>query len=111
MRYLYSLSQIISRVGLEMVPAGSHKPNHGGSIPSPATKMNLKKGPSVSLSGLVGPGSSLCRSSSVGRATAFQAVGRGFEPRLLLIARVAQLVEHNLAKVGVASSNLVIRSQ
>ena len=26
-------------------------------------------------------------------------------------ADVAQLVEHNLAKVGVASSNLVIRSQ
>jgi hypothetical protein len=26
-------------------------------------------------------------------------------------AKVAQLVEHNLAKVGVASSNLVFRSQ
>ena len=32
----------------------------------------------------------LCGSSSVGRATAFQAVGRGFEPRLpLLICRSA----------------------
>ena len=28
----------------------------------------------------------------------------------LLIAEVAQLVEHNLAKVGVASSSLVFRS-
>ncbi len=27
----------------------------------------------------------LCGSSSVGRATAFQAVGRGFEPRLPLL--------------------------
>ena len=32
------------------------------------------------------------------------------EGKFLLIARVAQLVEHNLAKVGVASSNLVSRS-
>ena len=32
----------------------------------------------------------ICGSSSVGRATAFQAVGRGFEPRLpLLICRSA----------------------
>ena len=30
--------------------------------------------------------------------------------RYPVIARVAQLVEHNLAKVGVASSNLVSRS-
>ena len=28
--------------------------------------------------------STICGSSSVGRATAFQAVGRGFEPRLPL---------------------------
>ena len=28
----------------------------------------------------------------------------------VLIARIAQLVEHNLAKVGVASSSLVSRS-
>ena len=32
------------------------------------------------------------------------------ERRRFIIARVAQLVEHNLAKVGVASSNLVSRS-
>ncbi len=31
----------------------------------------------------------LCGSSSVGRATAFQAVGRGFEPRLPLLHSVA----------------------
>ena len=30
--------------------------------------------------------------------------------RILLNARIAQLVEHNLAKVGVASSSLVSRS-
>ena len=29
---------------------------------------------------------------------------------LLVIAEIAQLVEHNLAKVGVASSSLVFRS-
>ena len=29
----------ISRVGLEMAPARSHKPNDGGSNPSPATKL------------------------------------------------------------------------
>ena len=69
-------------------------------------------------------------SSSVGRATAFQAVGRGFEPRLPLysaeasamadlgfgstlfirgkhtevFADVAQLVEHVLGKDGVTGS-------
>jgi hypothetical protein len=35
-----------------------------------------------------------CGSSSVGRATAFQAVGRGFEPRLPLLPAIA------LAKAG-----------
>ncbi len=30
--------------------------------------------------------------------------------RIIAIAKIAQLVEHNLAKVGVASSNLVFRS-
>ena len=33
-----------------------------------------------------------------------------YKPYGLSNARVAQLVEHNLAKVGVASSNLVSRS-
>ena len=32
-------------------------------------------------------------------------------PPLHLFAEIAQLVEHNLAKVGVASSSLVFRSQ
>ena len=57
-------------------------------------------------------------SSSVGRAIAFQAISREFEPRLPLnvisnditFANVAQLVEHHLAKVRVVSSNLIIRS-
>ena len=48
--------------------------------------------------------------SSVGRASAFQAVGRGFESRFPLnnVAHVAQLVEHVLGKDGVTSSNLVV---
>ena len=51
--------------------------------------------------------------SSVGRATAFQAVCRGFESRFPLsfideVAHVAQLVEHVLGKDGVTSSNLVV---
>jgi hypothetical protein len=55
----------------------------------------------------------ICGNSSVGRATAFQAVCRGFEsrfPLLLLvpIAHVAQLVEHVLGKDGVTSSSLVV---
>ena len=48
--------------------------------------------------------------SSVGRASAFQAVGRGFESRFPLntVAHVAQTVEHVLGKDGVTSSNLVV---
>ena len=52
--------------------------------------------------------------SSVGRASAFQAVGRGFESRFPLFrhrfesAHVAQLVEHVLGKDGVTSSSLVV---
>ena len=66
-------------------------------------------------------------SSSFGRAIAFQAIGGQFEPGLPLKvdkmcsnhrndifhytpAEVAHSVEHNLAKVGVASSSLVFRS-
>ena len=48
--------------------------------------------------------------SSVGRATAFQAVGRGFEPRLplfFIFAHVAQQVEHTLGKGEVTGSNPV----
>ena len=55
----------------------------------------------------------LCGNSSVGRASAFQAVGRGFESRFPLFyaicfAHVAQLVEHVLGKDGVTSSSLVV---
>ena len=54
----------------------------------------------------------LCGNSSVGRASAFQAVGRGFESRFPLFLRsyahVAQLVEHILGKDGVTSSILVV---
>ena len=50
-------------------------------------------------------------SSSVGRAAAFQAEGRGFESRLPLIAYIAQAVEHFLGKEEVTSSSLVVGSQ
>ena len=59
-----------------------------------------------------------CGSSSVGRATAFQAVGRGFEPRLPLQSagasatrnsesRCSSGVEHFLGKEEVVSSILI----
>ena len=52
-----------------------------------------------------------CGSSSVGRAPPCHGGGREFESRLpLQYAEVAQLVEHHLAMVGVASSSLVFRS-
>ena len=51
-----------------------------------------------------------CGSSSVDRALAFQAEGRGFESRLPLsrndVAVIAQLVERILGKDEVPSSNL-----
>ena len=58
------------------------------------------------------PTIAVCGNSSVGRATAFQAVCRGFESRFpllsLKVAHVAQLVEHVLGKDGVTSSSLVV---
>ena len=52
-----------------------------------------------------------CGSSSVGRASAFQAEGRGFESRLpLTTAYIAQAVEHFLGKEEVTSSSLVVGS-
>gem|GEM_PF-747283 len=62
-----------------------------------------------------------CGSSSVGRASAFQAECREFDPRLPLLeksnedskivnAEVAQLVERQPSKLNVASSTLVFRS-
>ena len=54
---------------------------------------------------------SLSGSNSVGRVTAFQAVGRGFESRLPLQIRPncprSSGVEHVLGKDGVTSSTLV----
>ena len=50
-------------------------------------------------------------SSSVGRASAFQAEGRGFESLLPLTACIAQLVEHFHGKEGVISSNLIVGSE
>ena len=50
-------------------------------------------------------------SSSVGRARAFQARGRGFDSRLPLLAasaHVAQAVEHFLGKEEVTGSNPVV---
>ena len=57
-----------------------------------------------------------CENSSVGRARPCQGRGRGFESRfslkvLLKYAKIAQLVEHDLAKVGVAGSSPVFRSK
>ncbi len=50
-------------------------------------------------------------SSSVGRATAFQAVGRGFEPRLPLISRSSSGVERILGKDEVTGSIPVFGSE
>ena len=70
-----------------------------------------------------------CENSSVGRARPCQGRGRGFESRFSLqkrklkytglitkpticqSAKIAQLVEHDLAKVGVAGSSPVFRSK
>lgn len=57
-------------------------------------------------------------SSSVGRAAAFQAAGRGFEPRLPLcafkhtvfVSRRSSGVEYFLGKEGVTGSNPVVGS-
>jgi hypothetical protein len=46
-------------------------------------------------------------SSSFGRATAFQAVGSGFETRLPLPGLCSSGVEHFLGKEGVISSILI----
>ena len=60
----------------------------------------------------VHPGPQPGGSSSVGRASAFQAEGRRFESCLPLIiaAYIAQAVEHFLGKEEVTSSSLVVGS-
>ena len=51
-------------------------------------------------------------SNSVGRVSAFQAVSRGFEPRLPLHpSRRSSVVEHFLGKEEVVGSNLIVGSQ
>ena len=52
----------------------------------------------------------ICGSSSVGRALAFQAKGREFEPRLPLNCLCSSGVEHFLGKEEVAGSNPAIGS-
>src|SRR4051812_46418666 len=60
--------------------------------------------------------STICGSSSVGRASAFQAECREFDPRLALskkfnsLAHVAQLVEHILGKDEVSGSTPLMGS-
>ena len=51
--------------------------------------------------------------AQLARALALQARGHRFESDILHLcaARIAQLVEHNLAKVGVAGSSPVSRSE
>ena len=48
------------------------------------------------------PKPALCGSSSVGRALAFQARRRGFDPRLPLYGAVAKLIRHQSAKLTCA---------
>ncbi len=68
----------------------------GGSNPSLPTFLRLERS-------LV-----FCGSSSVDRALAFQAEGRGFEPRLpLFFCCYSSVVEHFLGKEEVTSSSLV----
>ena len=69
---------------------------YGGSNPSPPTTH---------------AGDGICGSSSVGRALAFQAKGREFEPRLPLKSCLCSSgVEHFLGKEEVAGSNPAIGS-
>jgi hypothetical protein len=49
----------------------------------------------------------ICGGSSVGRASAFQADCRGFEPRPPLHGLVAQWIEHQPSKLLVTGSNPV----
>ena len=64
--------------------------------------------PSLPTSGCVRPTKLYCGNSSVDRALAFQAGGRGFEPRFPLSIRRcnSSVVEHFLGKEEVLSSTL-----
>ena len=94
------------------------KPTEVRTLPPPPYDVLCGIGPSVSKDGGVDIKSG---SSSVARASAFQAEGRGFESRFPLqikirakriryCAHVAQLVEHILGKDEVTSSILVVGS-
>ena len=73
----------------------------GGSNPSSPTKPERHRSDRAFLSG----------SSSVGRASAFQAEGRGFEPRLpLQLRQCSSGVERFLGKEEVESSILATGS-
>jgi hypothetical protein len=68
---------------------------------------------SIRATAAVATGAPSCGSSSVGRARAFQARGRGFDSRLPLLvhcAHVAQSVEHFLGKEEVTGSSPVVGS-
>ena len=78
----------------------------GGSNPPLSTCATRRTGAAI--------GNTLRGSSSVGRARAFQARGRGFDSRLPLAssrAHVAQSVEHFLGKEEVTGSNPVMGSR
>ena len=85
----------------------------GGSNPSPPTSVEVLIA-ELSASRVqkhiyaeAKPKYRICGNSSVDRALAFQAGGRGFEPRFPLKARCySSVVEHFLGKEEVPSSNL-----
>ncbi len=68
----------------------------GGSNPSSPTKL---------LRVLNSDSIHICGSSSVDRASAFQAEGRGFEPRLPLFCCYSSVVEHFLGREEVLGSS------
>ena len=71
----------------------------GGSNPPLSTRVTDKKSFNLSFTCWGEEGSEVCAGvAQLARATAFQAVGRGFESRFPLQAHVAQLVERILGK-------------
>jgi hypothetical protein len=95
-----------------------------GGVPERSKGPDCKSGATGFEGSNPSPSTRECGSSSVGRAPAFQAGCRGFEPRLPLWqassitenpttmrpAHVAQLVEHVLGKDEVSSSILLVGS-
>ena len=85
---------------VDALDLGSSGVIHGGS--SPFTRTNLFKAVSFFEKKL--------DFKMLNAYNVFCQSARGREPRRLIDAEVAQLVEHHLAMVGVASSSLVFRS-